>query len=191
MIKANYTDKSLVIDIVSESFDKNKSVNYVAKQDQNRFKRIRNLMDYSFEVCYLFGEIYLSDDKTGCLLMLYPEKKKTTLKTIFLDFKLAISCVGLSGVSKVLTRESKIKKHHPKSPIYYLWSIGVKPEVQRKGIGSKLLQQAIQESKRQHRDIYLETSTLTNLPWYQKFGFNILVELDLTYKLYILKRESF
>lgn len=29
MIKANYSDKSLVVDILSESFDSNKSVNYV------------------------------------------------------------------------------------------------------------------------------------------------------------------
>lgn len=190
MIKANYADKSIVIDILSESFDTNKSINYVAKQDEKRLERIRNLMDYSFELCYLFGDVYLSDDKNGCLLVLYPDKKKTNLKTILLDLKLAISCIGLGRIFKVLERETKIKKHHPKTPIYYLWFIGVKPSAQKQGIGSSLLQEAIKESKNQGKDIYLETSTLPNLPWYKKFGFNIMTELDLTYKLYILKRES-
>lgn len=189
MIKAYYADKTIVLDILSESFDLNKSVNYVAKQDKDRLKRIRNLMDYSFEMCYLFGDIYLSEDKTGCLLVLYPDKKKTTLKTILLDLKLAISCIGLSRIAKVLERESKIKVHHPKTPISYLWFIGVKSDAQKKGVGTKLLQEVIEESKLQYRDVYLETSTLTNIPWYEKFGFEIISELELTYKLFILKRE--
>jgi len=190
MIKANYEDKSLVVEILSQSFDANKSINYVAKQDKNRLKRIRILMDYSFEVCYLFGDIYLSEEKDGCVLVLYPEKKKTSFKTILLDIKLATTCIGLGRILKVLKRETEIKKHHPNTLIYYLWFLGVKPNAQKKGVGSKLLNEAIQESESMNRTIYLETSTLTNIPWYQKFGFAIIHELDLTYKLFILKRES-
>lgn len=190
MIKATYSDKPIVIDILSESFDSNKSVNYVIKQDKHRIKRIRNLMEYSFEICYLFGEIYLSDDRRGCMLVLYPEKKKTTLKTLWLDLKLAISCIGLSKIGRVLERESKIKKYHPKTGVYYIWFVGVKSSEQRKGIGSALMNFAIEESQRQQRAIFLETSTLTNIPWYQKFGFEIIHEPDLTYPLFMLKRSK-
>ena len=62
MKKANYTHKNLVIEILASSFDTNASVNYIIKQDKHREKRIRALMDYSFEVCYLFGEIFLFND---------------------------------------------------------------------------------------------------------------------------------
>ena len=50
MLKATYNDKELILDILCKSFDKNNSVNYVVRQDKKRKKRIRVLMDYSFEI---------------------------------------------------------------------------------------------------------------------------------------------
>lgn len=190
MIKASYSDKSFVLDILTKSFDTNKSVNYIVKQDKKRVQRVRALMDYSFEICYLFGEVFLSDNKRACALILYPDKKKTTLKSILLDIKLILSCVGLSNVKKALTRESKIKKIQPKEPMYYIWFIGVDPVYQNSGIGTELLNEVIEDSSRKKRPIYLETSTTKNLPWYKKFGFDIYNELDLSYKLFFLKRDA-
>lgn len=189
MIKAGYNEKNLVIDILTKSFDTNQSVNYIVKQDRKRTKRVRALMDYSFEVCYLFGDVFLSDDKKACALVLYPDKRKTSIKSVLLDIKLILSCVGLKNIKKTLDRESKIKKIQPKELMYYLWFIGVDPQYQNTGIGSKLLDELIEDSRRKKRAIYLETSTLKNLPWYQKLGFQIYNELCLTYKLFFLKRD--
>jgi len=189
MIKAERKDKNLVVDILTKSFDTNQSVNYIVKQDEKRVQRVRSLMDYSFEVCYSFGDVFLSNDKKGCALITYPDKKKTTLKSILLDIKLIVSAVGLMNIKKTLARESLINKMHPKEPMYYLWFIGVDPEHQNEGIGSILLDDIIEDSEHKQRPIYLETSTVKNLPWYKKFGFQIYHELDLSYKLFFLKRE--
>ena len=147
-------------------------------------------MEYSFEVCHLFGEVFLTNDKKGCALILLPDKKKTNLKSILLDVKLISTCTGLSNLTKAMSRESKIKKLHPKELMYYLWFIGVDPDKQSKGIGSTLLNEVINEGTSEHRSIYLETSTLKNIPWYEKFGFKIYNELDLGYKLFFLKKEN-
>jgi predicted N-acetyltransferase YhbS len=71
----------------------------------------------------------------------------------------------------------------------YLWFIGVYLAEQNKGIGSLLLQEIIQHSIQNNRPIYLETSTIKNLPWYSKFGFKVYSEQDLSYRLYFLKRD--
>src|SRR3954451_20701036 len=110
MNKALYSDKEIVIDILARSFYENKSVNYVIKDDNRKLQRIKSLMDYSFEVCFLFGEVLLSDDRKGCALILFPDKKKTTGRTIMLDLKLVFTCLGIKNLLKTLDRESKIKK---------------------------------------------------------------------------------
>ena len=110
MIKAEYSDKNLVVDILTKSFETNQSVNYIVKQDGERIERIGVLMEYSFDVCYLFGDVFLSNDKKACALVLYPDKKKTTFKSILLDVKLILSCVGIENIKKTLARESMIKK---------------------------------------------------------------------------------
>ena len=186
MKKADYKDKNLIVDILTRSFDTNQSVNYIVKQDKERIKRVGALMDYSFEVCYLFGDVFLSDDKKACALVLYPDKKKTSLKSVLLDVKLITSCVGLKNIKRTLARESMIKKAQPKELMYYLWFIGVDPSHQNTGIGTTLLNDLIEDSKVQKRQIYLETSTLKNIPWYQRLGFHIYHELDLSYKLFFL-----
>lgn len=188
MKKATYESKQLIKEILYQSFKENLSVNYIAKQDLKQEQRIKALMDYSLEVCYLFGDVYLSDDNKACALVLYPDQKKTTLKSILLDLKLMLNCIGIENIGKALTRESKIKKIQPKEQKYYLWFIGVEPKYQGEGIGSKLMEELIIDSDEKQRPIYLETSTLMNLPWYKKFGFEVYHELNLSYKLFFLKR---
>lgn len=189
MIRASKEDKKRVIDILASSFDDNKSVNYIIKQDPKRVQRISALMAYSFDICQAFGDVFLSDDKNGCALILLPDKKKTTFRSISLDVKLAISAIGLSNIKKAMSREAAINKIHPEGQTYYLWFIGVDPAAQNKGIGSKLLDGIIQEGLSQKKTICLETSTLTNIPWYEKHGFETYHEMDFGYKLYCMKRN--
>jgi len=189
MKKANYTDKPLIIDILSKSFDSNLSVNYIIKQDEKRQRRISELMSYSFDVCYLFGEVFLSEDNNACALIVYPDRKKTTLKTVLLDARLILKSVGLKNMRRALNREALIKKIQPKELMSYLWFIGVESNHQNRGIGSKLLDDIINFSDQQNRPLYLETSTLKNLPWYQKHGFEIYHEEDLSYRLFFLRNR--
>lgn len=188
MRKASIMDKTHVIQILAKSFSDNKSVNYVVKQDQKKEDRIRALMEYSFDVCYAFGEVWMSNDDQACALILFPEKKKTSLRTILWDVKLALSVIGIDRVNTVLKRESMIKNNHPKDSFAYLWFIGVNPIEQNKGIGTAFIQEVIAECERKRRPIYLETSTQKNIPFYKKFGFEIFQSLNLNYTLYQLRR---
>lgn len=196
MIKATQRDKPLVEDILARAFDDNKSVNYVIPQDARRKKRIRALMNYSFEVCSAFGEVFLADNRKACALVLYPDKKKTTLRSLALDAKLILSCTGIGNARKVLRRESLIKKtqleqrvQQPGGRMYYLWFIGVDPDCQQQGTGSRLFEELTGHARELQRPVFLETSTLKNLPWYKRFGLNVYAGLDLGYRLYFLTSD--
>jgi hypothetical protein len=186
MTQATLEDKEIVINILVNSFQDNKSVNYIIKQDKKRLFRIRKLMEYSFDVCLLFGSILLSNDKKGCALVLFPHRRKTTIKSILLDVKLVYYCCGIVNVGKALKRESQIKALHPKQPFKHLWFIGVQPDEQNKGTGSAILKEIIDDDT----PVYLETSTLKNLPWYKKFGFETYSVMNLGYTLYLLKKSK-
>jgi ribosomal protein S18 acetylase RimI-like enzyme len=185
---AQQRERNLVIDILAESFDANKSVNYVVKQDGKRRRRVRGLMEYSYNVCNSFGDVWITDDSQACALVLFPDEKKTSLSTILWDVKLAISVIGIKRVSEVIKREARIKAHHPKERFAYLWFIGVKPSSQNKQIGTTLLKGLIGRYASQGKPIYLETSVERNLPWYRKHNFEIFKTLQLTYSLFLLRR---
>jgi hypothetical protein len=189
MIEAKSEDKGLIIDILTESFKDNQSVNYLIPADGRRLNRIRALMDYSYETCKLFGKVYLSDDRKGCALVSFPERKKTTLKSLWLEVMLILNGIGFGNISKAISREKAISKNYPSPPIYYLWFIGVKPDSQNSGVGKKLMEEIVAESERLKRPIYLETSTVKNIPWYRKFGLNVYNQLDFGYTLFLIKND--
>ena len=188
MKNADIIDKDLVIQILTKSFESNPSVNFIIKQDNSKPQRIRTLMEYSFEICFRYGEVFISEDRTGCALVLL-NKKPTTFRSIWLDLKLILKGIGLRNLRDALDREARIKSIRPKNKMYYLWFLGVLPEHQKKGTGTKLLKEILIRSSEIRLPVYLETSVPNNLPWYKKHGFVVYDEMQLSYKLYFLKKD--
>jgi ribosomal protein S18 acetylase RimI-like enzyme len=187
---AKHSDKARIIDILTPAFASNQSVNYIVKQDAKRLDRIKALMAYCSDLAFMWGDVFLSENNQACALVLYPDQRKTTIRSIRWDIQLAFNCVGISNIKKTIDRERLIKHIQPKGRIAYLWFIGVTPSSQGKGGGSTLLQELIAHYIHEKRPLYLETSTIRNLPWYQRFGFDIYHEEDLSYHLYFLRRIS-
>ena len=71
MIRATIEDKDLMISILSKAFMEEKSVNYMIWHDKSREKRVRALVSYSIDVCNMFGELWLADNRQACALILY------------------------------------------------------------------------------------------------------------------------
>lgn len=187
MIKAQKKDRETAIEILTKAFIDvliPNSINFVVKKDANREKRLRLLMGYQFDIAIMLGVVYFSNDKKGCIL--YIHKWKNSLTRILLEIKLLFFVIGIENLFKVLKRENLIKLFHPKSNFIHLWLMGVVPEHQGSGIGSKLLQETLQGYK--GKLVYLETTTNENLKFYKKNGFNVFHEtLELDYPLYFLQ----
>jgi ribosomal protein S18 acetylase RimI-like enzyme len=194
MIKASQGDKKAIVNLLWSTFIELKfpnSINFVVKQDQKRSIRLRYLMEYQVDVSLKFGEIWLSDNKKGCILLLFPEKKRLSFSLLLLEIKLAFFCIGIGNVIKVLKRESKLKKKHPKVPFIHFWLMGVMPELQGKRIGQKLLLEVLEKYNNSDKPFYLETTTKSNLKFYTKNGFTIFDNTNsLDYPLYFLKYEK-
>ncbi|MEP2771549.1 MAG: GNAT family N-acetyltransferase [Fulvivirga sp.] len=184
--KATFQDRAKIIEILVSSFQDNLSIKYVLKRENGK-KAIGALMSYSFDVCMKFGEVLITENREACALLLFSEKKKTIIKW---DIKLALRAIGLNRIFKVLSRESKIKSKHPNRPYLYLWFIGVDPKKQKCGYGSILLNKVIEISDANGLDIFLETSTKSNIPWYLKNGFEIYDKLYFDYTLSLLRKKA-
>lgn len=189
MKEATAKDKDIVVDILTSSFQDNLSVNYLIPQGLKKQKRVRALMDYSFEACRLSGKVYLSEDRSGCALVSFPEQKKTTLRSLWLEAKLVLRGIGPGNVTRAINREKEISKNYPDAPIYYLWFIGVHPDSQNKGVGKSMMKELLADSQRMGRPVYLETSTLKNLPWYRKFGLEVYQKLNFGYDLFLIRNS--
>jgi GNAT superfamily N-acetyltransferase len=189
MIRAKANDKRLIVDILSNAFDDNKSVNFVVKNDGQRKRRIRALMEYAFDRCHNFGEVWLSVDLKACALVLFPVDQPFSFRALFWDLNLLFRATGVSRTAKILNREKHIKINHPGNPFCHLWFIGVYPSEQSKGYGTVMLENIIKRFEQRGLPIYLETSVERNIPWYERSGFTIYNTIKFDYTLFLLKRE--
>lgn len=176
-----------LVDILTQAFANNRSVNFVVKQDQKRLLRIRRLMQYALATCQDFGAVWQSEDHKACALTILPDQKRITVNSVMRDIQLATSTTGLTNVPRTLAREARIQSCHPATPFCHLWFIAVEQESQGQGIGSTLLKNVVKHYQTQYRPIYLETSTLRNLPWYKKQGFQQYNQLDFSFPLYLFR----
>ncbi|MGN6602956.1 MAG: hypothetical protein ACTHK8_10930, partial [Ginsengibacter sp.] len=120
MVKATPSDKAFIVDILVDSFYDNASVNYIIKQDKKKSSRIKGLMNYSFDLCYHFGEIYYSEDLKGCALLLFPERKTKNFTSFMLDLKFILSSLDLKHLKRAMSRESKVKARRESGQHCYL-----------------------------------------------------------------------
>lgn len=65
------------------------------------------------------------------------------------------------------------ERAHPRGPHWYLVVLGIRPEAQRRGIGSRLVEPILERADRDGVDCYLETSDRANVGFYQRFGFSV------------------
>lgn len=163
-------DRKLVIDILVDAFEGNKSVDFVVG---NSRKNRKVLMEYSLENCLENGDVFISDSGNSCVLIKYSYQKKKPLKLLWWDVKLALSGIGVSNIRKVLERESSIEKTQPEEPFVYVWFIGVSPSHQGKGEGSEAMKFVSDLAKEKGLPICLETSTERNFNWYESLGYSV------------------
>lgn len=187
--KSKKADKGLITELLCSSFYDNPSVNYLVSDGKDKTHRLRGLMGYAFEQRMRFGEVWLSEDRKACALLMFPQNKRTSWSSVMLDLKLILAVLGLGRINKVLRRERLIAGKHPECPMGYLWFIGVDSHFQHAERGSLLLGQLMTHLDKLQLPVYLETSVPENLPWYERFGFKVYDELDLGYRLFFLSKS--
>lgn len=75
---------------------------------------------------------------------------------------------------EVLTR---MEKHHPEEPHYYLEVLGTDPRHQGHGHGARLVNEVLARADDEHVGAYLESSKASNVPYYRRFGFEVVGEV--------------
>jgi len=83
---------------------------------------------------------------------------------------------NLRYMVKILTYLKIWERMHCKETHYYVYTIGVHPLDQHRGLGRRLMHSLIDTSEREGIPIYLETQTASNVPFYESLGFDVTEE---------------
>jgi len=146
-------------------------------------------LEMSFRHCRRYGVVYAPENSMEALMGVVPGKFcNMNLWRMFMAGSLPI--MGKMG-SKLGEKMGKYfdplirdqKENMAGKEYVYLFILGVKKDLQGKGMGGKLLRALIEDCEKSGKSIYLETETEVNVKIYEHFGFKTLkktalVEID-------------
>jgi ribosomal protein S18 acetylase RimI-like enzyme len=70
-----------------------------------------------------------------------------------------------------------MKEHHPEEPHWYLAVLGSDPAVRGRGYGKALMRSRLARCDAECAPAYLESSNPDNVPYYERFGFEVTGEI--------------
>lgn len=116
------------------------------------------------------GQVLVTSERTAAAVWLPPNAWKTPTKELLQQGPKLIRAFG-PGVVRALSLLTRIEKHHPTEPHWYLEAIGTVPEARGRGVGPTVLTPVLDRCDSDGVPAYLESSNPRNIPFYERHGF--------------------
>jgi ribosomal protein S18 acetylase RimI-like enzyme len=171
-------DAAWASEILKQAFYTDPLLNFIYGDTINAPGKLDWFFRVTFRLAALYGDCFSTVEKDGVLMMLPPDQTKMTLsKMVQSGFLAAPFKMGWASFSRMMTFMDFAEKEHKAATSidhYYIMTVGVLPERQGMGIGKKLMTKALKIVDANNMPCYLETQNKSNVPIYQKFGFEVV-----------------
>lgn len=173
------SERPAVVSVMARAFDDDPFANWIVAQDKRRARRIYDFMDAGMRLSEPHNEVYTTEGVEGGALWSPPGKWKTGILDQVRLLPLMVRATGLRNLAGRFGGFNMVEKHHPNEPHWYLLALGVEPDLQGRGIGSKLMAPVLEMCDRDRTPAYLESSKERNVPLYERHGFKVTERLEL------------
>ncbi|MFN8239385.1 MAG: hypothetical protein U0X39_01380 [Bacteroidales bacterium] len=170
MRKATKSDKKLVVDILTKTFDKNPGLNWMFRKRMNHQKALRRISTYAFSRALARDGVYISSNEMGVALCFRFNERVFSLGEFIHMVWYGLTCIRLDRIPKVLGHEAYRAGIRPASGDYlYFWFFGVLHE--GKEAGFELKNAIFNKSIEDNIPIFVETTLERNVIVYERYGF--------------------
>lgn len=144
-------------------------------QSSLREKRLRRffpaLLAYVQQKHGLYGAFH-GQTLVGVLGMLPPNNCKPSLREMVQLLPTLLTSTRPTGTLRLAIWLGTWTRIDPSAPHWHLGPLAVEPKWQHKGIGTQLIEYACKKGA--DNNLYLETDKLSNVKFYERFGFSTL-----------------
>lgn len=145
---------------------------------EDRVARLTRFFEASLRVVHLpLGEAWMTEDRRAAALFAPPGRWHVSLAQ---QLRLLPMIAVFRGKALLGHRmHTIVERYHPPDAHYYLAVLGVHPDAQGQGLGSRVLRPILERCDREGLDAYLESSNEKNHTFYRRQGFTVTETLDL------------
>jgi GNAT superfamily N-acetyltransferase len=138
-------------------------------------ERVRELQRLFVEhVGLAHGRVWVADDGDAVAVWTHPG---TDVAAAFGAIAPRIGELAGDRAEFAARAEAALAPHRPTEPVWFLGTVGVRPEVQGKGLGREIVRPGLLAAEEAGVPAFLETSDERNVRFYQRLGFVITAEV--------------
>jgi ribosomal protein S18 acetylase RimI-like enzyme len=168
---------------------------FIMPNDKKRMKQLQWWMKILLRYTFKYGSIHYTNDFKSVAMWVGPDKPIIDdVKILSLGLMLYPFKIGVRNFMRVLNISGQWNKEHKKlnKRHYYLMVIGVEPEFQQKGIGSRLMHVGLTKADDEELECFLETVTYEDVKFYMKHNFEVIFKKGFGVKnqYWLMKRTS-
>lgn len=149
---------------------------------ERRVQRLRKQFDKVFSVMNI-SALVARDERGSIVGVLGMAPPGTCIGTMSGGQKLRMMPMmlpmGLGTTRRVMEWMGTWESHDPGDPHWHLGPVAVEPFLQGRGIGSRLLTEFCERMDATGELSYLETEKEVNVGFYERFGFEVVREVDI------------
>lgn len=181
MLKSQVKDSAAVL---GRAFFDDPLTRWVTPDDTQRARDLPWFFSKAAVLGDRWGEVYTTGAKVeGNAIWLRPGETKVSLgkmaRTGMLMAPLALGLSPFLRFMKIMNTFEHLHDRDAPEPHWYLMVLGVDPPRQGQGVGGALIAPILARADADKLPCYLETQKQINLPFYQRNGFEVIVEDDI------------
>ncbi|MFK7894384.1 MAG: GNAT family N-acetyltransferase [Myxococcota bacterium] len=174
------SERRRVLEVLGRAFFDDPIAMFVYPKDASRSARYGQFMGLAMDAFEGEGMVLVNDAVESAAIWQAPieDKRKAGF---FKQLRLMTRLLQLTrgGFFRAARLADVMGKHHLEEPHWYLAVLGTDPDAQGQGLGSAVMQPILDRCDRTRMPAYLESSKESNLPFYQKHGFEVIEELQI------------
>jgi ribosomal protein S18 acetylase RimI-like enzyme len=177
-------DLASVVATLTAAFVSDPLVSWIVRADDKNLAAMRRLFLYLVqERAWPHRDVHIAGEGRAVAVWL-PSSEPTAASSLWqqvAQLPRLFSICGLSRVTRALRAAEALDVNHPKvPPHHYLALLGCHPSVQGQGLASSLMRERLKGLDATGTPAYLETANPANIALYQRYGFEVLRETEVT-----------
>lgn len=174
--RAEATDVSTINGVLAQAFQDDPVFRWIVPDDRARQGALPGVFGAFTEVYVDHGETYVADGEAGAALWVPPGVEPFTEEQGESFGQRMVELLGPEA-ERGFELNQLLEEHHPQDPCWYLQFVGVSPEHQGRGLGSRLLSTVLGRADADGSAAYLEATRPDNRRLYERHGFDTVGEL--------------
>jgi GNAT superfamily N-acetyltransferase len=157
---------------LAQAFHDDPVLRWVIPDSTHRRARLPALFAAEAEAYLRLGETFVAGDGAGAALWA-PAGTQAVTEDQLEAYGARIAAILREDADRAVQVQTLMEQHHPSHPCYHLQWLGVVPEHQRRGLGSRLLTPVLEQCDATGTPAYLEATSRRNAGLYARHGFEV------------------